>query len=266
VDDLVGTLIVTVQDSGPMTVEAWGPQPRLNGLDIAVRDGRLEVDASNYEDTHSVWDWHHWLDFSQLAEPSPHDLTVRIGVPRGSDIDVDSLVGDATIGDTQGNLRLAAASTKARIGRVASAKVELGGSGRVEIAAVTGALRLDVGGSGKIATGPIGSLRADIAGSGDAQFGPIAGGLDLDIAGAGDVSTPRVNGPTKISIAGSGSVKIADGTADPLHVEIMGAGKFDFGGIAVDPHVEAFGSGSVHIKSYRGHLSSEGMADVKIGD
>jgi hypothetical protein len=46
----------------------------------------------------------------------------------------------------------------------------------------------------------------------------------------------------------------------------MGAGKFDFGGIAVDPHVEAFGSGSVRIKSYRGKLSSEGMADVKIGD
>jgi hypothetical protein len=60
-------------------------------------------------------------------------------------------------------------------------------------------------------------------------------------------------------------VKIADGTADPLHVDIMGAGNFIFGGVAVDPHIDAVGSGNVKLKSYRGHLDTEGMADVKIG-
>jgi hypothetical protein len=264
-DDVVGTLIVAVRDGGPMTVEAWGARDRLNGLSVGVHDGRLDVDCAELDQNESVWDWRHWFDFSHMNEPSPHNLTIRVTVPRGADVDVESLVGDATIGDTQGNLRLEAAATRARIGRVASANIEIGGSGRVDIASVTGTLKLDVGGSGKISTGPIGNLRADLAGSGDAQFGPINGGMDLDIAGAADVSAVRVNGPTKITIAGSGSVRIAEGTADPLHVEIMGSGNFYFGGVAVDPHVEAFGSGNVRIKSYRGKLDTEGMADVKIG-
>jgi hypothetical protein len=48
-------------------------------------------------------------------------------------------------------------------------------------------------------------------------------------------------------------------------VDIMGAGNFVFGGVAVDPHIDAVGSGNVKLKSYRGHLDTEGMADVKIG-
>ena len=92
--------------------------------------------------------------------------------------------------------------------------------------------------------------------------------MHMDIAGSGDVSAARVNGPTHIEIAGSGSVKVADGNADPLHVEIMGAGNFEsFGGVAVDPHIEALaGSGTaVKLKSYTGHMNSEGMANVQIG-
>ena len=266
VDDIVGTLLVNVRNGGPMMVEAWGARERLNGLRADVDDDRLVIKGTEFNDSRSVWDWQHWFDFSNLTEETSRNLTVRITVPRGTDVEIKGLVGNTTIGDTQGALRLEAAATKARIGRVASADLDLGGSGRIEIASVSGALKLDVGGSGKVTTGSVGSVDADIAGSGDAQFGAIANGLNLDIAGSGDVSAARVNGPTRVDIAGSGSVKIADGTADPLHVEIMGAGNFIFGGVAVDPHVEAFGSGNIHIKSYRGHLDSEGMADVKIGE
>jgi len=60
-------------------------------------------------------------------------------------------------------------------------------------------------------------------------------------------------------------VKIADGKADPLHVEIMGAGNFAFGGVANNPHIEAVGSGSVKLKSYTGKLDTEGMTNVQIG-
>jgi hypothetical protein len=45
----------------------------------------------------------------------------------------------------------------------------------------------------------------------------------------------------------------------------MGAGNFVFGGVAVDPHIEAVGSGTVKLKSYTGHMDSEGMANVQIG-
>ena len=265
-DDIVGTLTVNVRNGGPVTVEVAGTRPRVQGISVSDEDDKVVIDGSNSSENESVWNWHNWLNFSSESEPRTDNLNIKVTVPRGTSVEVSDLVGDATIGDTQGELHFEAAASKARIGRVGPARISLGGAGRVDIAQVSGPLHLEVGGSGKVSVGPTQSVHADIAGSGDAQFGAISGGLSLDIAGSGDVSAASVNGPTSIDIAGSGSVKIADGTANPLHVDIMGAGNFVFGGVAVDPHIDAVGSGNVKLKSYRGHLDTEGMADVKIGE
>jgi hypothetical protein len=265
VDDLVGTLIIDVKDSGPMTVEVSGNPSRLNHLQVSADGGTLHIDGEEAGDNNSVWDWKNWFNFSDGEYRRTNNLFVHVTIPRGADVHVDDLVGNATIGDTGGILHFGAAATTAHIGRVKEAHIDVGGSGKIYVAQVDGALHLDVGGSGKIVVGSTQSVDADIAGSGDVTLGPIAGGLKLDIAGSGDVSAPRVNGPVHVEIAGSGSVKIADGTADPLHVEIMGAGNFTFGGMAVDPHVEAVGSGSVKLKAYKGKLNSEGMSNIQIG-
>jgi len=265
-DDIVGMVIVNVGNAGPMTVEVSGTKTRVNDVKVYVKDNTLRVDGSGYDNNSSVWDWNNWFNFSNDDwDRRTDNLYVKVTVPRGTNVNISSLVGNAAIGDTEAALHLDAAVTNARIGKVASAKIDLGGDGEVDIAQVDGPLILDVGGSVKVKVGPVGSVRADIAGSGDATFGAIAGGLTLDIAGSADVTAARVNGPTKIDIAGSGNVKIADGVANPLHVDLMGAGDFDFGGVAVDPHIDAVGSSSVRIKAYRGHLDTEGMADVKIG-
>lgn len=263
--DIVGRVTVNVRNGGPVTVDVAGARPRVDGVTIEQEDGRVVVDGSNSSDTHSVWNWRNWFNFSSDWTPNNNNLLIKVTVPRGADVEVSDLVGDATIGDTLGELHFDAAATKARIGRVGPAHVSLGGAGQLDIAQVNGPLHLEMGGSGKITVGPVRDVDADIGGSGDAQFGAIDGGLKLDIAGSGDVSAASVNGPTHVDIAGSGSVKIANGTANPLHVDIMGAGDFIFGGVAVDPHIDAVGSGNVKLKSYRGHLDSEGMADVKIG-
>ncbi len=266
-EDVVGTVVVTVRDSGPMSVQISGARERVAGVEVSQDDGRLNIEASSDgEDSQSVWDWKNWFNFHNSESHESNDLTIKVAVPRGSDVNVEDLVGEAYIGDTMGNLRFEAASSNAHIGKVAKAKISLGGSGRIDIAGVTGLLDVDMGGSGKLVAGPTGSVKADIAGSGDAQLGAIAGGLSVDIAGSGDITAAHVNGPTHIDIAGSGTVRIADGIANPLHVDIMGAGNLYFGGVAVDPHIDAVGSGTVHLKAYRGKLDSEGMADVKIGD
>lgn len=265
-EDVVGTIIVAVRDGGPMTLEVSGARERVSGVQVHQEGDKLIVEGSSYEDDKSVWDWRNWFNFKVENHNSVGDLYVKVTVPRGADVNVEDLVGDAYIGDTMGALHFEAATSKAKIGRVSKAKIDLGGTGHIEIASVTGELDIDMGGSGKIITGPVGNVKADIAGSGDAQFGVISGGLSLDIAGSGDVTAAHVNGPTRVDIAGSGSVRIADGIANPLHVDIMGAGSLYFGGIAIDPRIDAVGSGTVHIKAYRGKLSSDGMADVKIGD
>ena len=51
---------------------------------------------------------------------------------------LEDLVGDATIGDTYGPLRLEATAGDATVGRVASARVELAGSGKIAMSDVAG--------------------------------------------------------------------------------------------------------------------------------
>ena len=53
---------------------------------------------------------------------------------------------------------------------------------------------------------------------------------------------------------------------DPFKVEIAGSGDVFFGGLAVNPNIDAFGSGKVKLHAIKGKLNSEGMANVKIGD
>lgn len=263
VDDLVGTLTVKVGDRGPATLDIAGIKSRVDGLEVRKSGDTLRIEGTR---TNSVWNWHDWFNFSIHDRSEPQNLRVTVTVPRGTELRVDGLIGDARIGDTQAPLHFDAAASKAVIGKVSRAKISLAGSGKIAIVEVAGPLDLDIAGSGKVRVGRTGAVKADVAGAGDAQLGDIKGGLKLDIAGSGDVSANSVNGPVKVSIAGSGSIKIAKGQADPLNVDIMGSGNFDFGGNAVNPNLSALGSGSVKLKSYTGHLKSNGSVTVKVND
>lgn len=261
VEDLVGSLVVTAKPDGPIALQVSGIKSRVDGIQVSSDGGTLHIEGTHIN---SVWDWRNWFNFSIHDESRPQNLIVKLTVPAGTDLDVHGLVGDAKIGDTMGPLRLEAAATNARIGRVGKAKLSFAGSGKIDIVEVSGPLHLEIAGSGKVRVGKSGRVNADIAGAGDASLGTIDGGLNLDIAGSGDVAADRVNGPVKIGIAGSGSVKIASGEAKPFKVSIMGSGNVDFGGNAVDPDISALGSGSVRLKSYSGHLSSSGSVSVKV--
>lgn len=261
VQDLVGNLSIGVKDGGPATVQVSGARERVDALSVRGSGDTLEIEG---EGGQSVWDWHRWLDFSDMHHHG--ELSVKLTVPRGTSVHVEDLVGDAQIGDIMAPLRFSAVSTNSTIGRVSEAHVSLDGSGRITIGDIAGDLNAESAGDGKIAAGNVHNVKADLAGSGAVNVGAVNGSLRVDIAGSGDFTASRVNGPTHVDIAGSGSVNIAGGEANPLHVDILGSGDFSFGGVAVDPHISALGSGNVRIKSYRGKLASDGMANVKIGD
>lgn len=263
VEDVVGDIRVIVQD-GPMKVDVSGSKEMVNGLSVKNQGGSLYIDGSDNV-SYRVWDWRSWFDFSHIRDDDRQGhLSIKVTVPKGTPIKISDLIGNAAIGDTYGPVSLESVSSNATIGKVSQANVSLGGSGKIAIADVWGELKLEIAGSGRITAGHAGSVRADIAGSGDAQIGSISGGVKIDIAGSGDFTAAKVNGPVNVDIAGSGNVKIADGVADPLKVDILGAGDLYFGGVAVNPSISAMGSGNVHLKSYRGKLSNDGMADVRI--
>lgn len=261
IDNLAGTLTVTVTDSGPATLQISGIKSRLDDMTVDQRGDTLKI---SFARQNSVWDWHDWFNFSIHDRMKPENLQVALSVPRGAGLNIDGLIGDAKIGDTMGPLRLEAVASRATIGKVKDAKISLAGSGRVEMTQVDGKLKLEIAGSGKIRVGSSKGVDADVAGAGDARLGDIDGGLKIDIAGSGDVAANSVNGPVRVSIAGSGSIKIARGQADPFHVSIIGSGNVDFHGHAVNPHLSALGSGRVRIKSYSGNLSSSGSIHVEV--
>jgi hypothetical protein len=262
-DDVVGTVRVDVKDSGPMAIQVNGLPERVKKVHVGMKGGTLMVSS---ESVGTVWDWRHWFDFSRANINKPSQLQIHIAVPRGSDVDVDETAGNVTIGNTMGKLKFSVQGhTESSIGNVAEADLDMAGSGKLTVGNVTGLARIDTAGSGNIRLGDVGKVNADIAGSGSITTGAVKGAIDVDIAGSGDFSAASVQGPTSVSIAGSGSVTIAGGEADPLKVEIMGSGNVNFGGVAVNPRIEAMGSGSVKIKSYRGTLQNDGMAKVNIG-
>jgi Putative auto-transporter adhesin, head GIN domain len=263
-DDIVGTIAIAVAASGPMILEVSGDKNRVNSLDVDADGDTLRIEGS---DAHDVWDWRNWFNFNFHENDRTQNLNIKLTVPKGAEVQVHDLVGNANIGDTYGPLKFEAAATEAKIGKIGKADISLSGAGKVDVAQIDGPLSLDIAGSGRLNIGPVnGKLSADVAGAGDASVGAVAGGLSVDIAGSGDLAVASVAGRTAIDIAGSGSVKIADGEANPLHVDIMGSGNLDFGGMAVDPTISALGSGNVRLKAYRGKLSSTGMASIKVGD
>lgn len=263
---VIGSIKVDVKDSGPMTLDVAGTKRAVDGLDVHVEDGTLQIEGSDEGGTIAVWDWRKWFDFSDVGKSHHYKLDLRLSVPRGSDVAVEDFIGNAAIGDTMGNLSFSANATKSKIGKVKDAKIELEGSGQVDMSQVFGALNIEIDGSGKVNAGDVKSVHAELNGSGDAAIGSINGPLHLEIAGSGSLTATKVTGPVKIEIAGAGSVKIADGVADPFKVEIAGSGDVFFGGLAVNPSIEAFGSGKVKLHAIKGKLNSEGMANVKIGD
>ncbi len=263
VDDIVGSVRVNVQD-GPMKVDVSGPREMVAGLTVKQDGGQLRV-SGNEVDSTNVWDWKKWFDFSHINDNRDGKLFIKVTVPKGSEVRVEDLVGNATIGDTFGPLRLETTAGDSTVGRTASARISMAGSGKTVVGDVAGELRLDIAGSGHVQAHNAGSVKANIAGSGDATVAAVANGISVDIAGSGDFTAQKVNGPVKIDIAGSGNVRIKDGYADPLHVDIIGAGDLYFGGMAVNPRISAMGSGNVRIKAYKGQLKNDGMADVQIG-
>jgi hypothetical protein len=260
-ESVVGTVRVDVKDTGPMAIQVSGVPERVKAVHVKASGGTLRVES---EQVGSVWDWRHWFDFRRINN-NPGQLQIRIAVPRGTPVDVDETAGTVTIGNTMGPLTFSVQGyTESSIGNVTSAKLDMAGAGKLTIANVYGPVDIDTAGSGNIRLGDVARIKADIAGSGSVTTGNVNGGIDVDIAGSGDFSAASVHGPASASIAGSGSVTIAGGEANPFRVEIMGSGNVSFGGLAVNPKIEAMGSGTVRIKAYRGNLENDG-AKLNIG-
>ena len=167
-----------------------------------------------------------------------------------------------------------------------SVDLDFSGCGAATIADVTGALDLEVAGSGRIAAGAARRLNADVAGSGEVSAGAIAERADVDLAGSGTVTIASLTGSLSADAAGSGNVIVQGGaitTADVdlagsgdvdiaapiqvLNVAIVGSGDVDVTAAVGDVDADIAGSGGVNVQSVTGAVRKEvwGSGDVHVG-
>jgi len=264
-DHVIADVTVNVRDGGQASVQIQGPRFLVDGMHTQDGGGTLSITGpANDNRNFNVWDVSKWFDYSDVGDDQR--VRVWVTVPRGSDVNAKRMIGDLSIGDTNGHITVETITGDVKVGRVSDAKLKVVGGGDISVTGVQGTLSLDIAGSGDVRIGSVGGSAAiTVAGSGDSSITNVGGGLNANIAGSGDLKVGNVNGAVTISMAGSGDVSIAGGKADPLKVSMVGGGDLSFGGVAVNPTLSSIGSGDVWINAYQGHLSSSGMGDIHIG-
>ena len=255
IDELVAQLdLVTVAQPGPVRVQASGKPDTMKEFHVRTVGDELVIRLDSDEEEA----WFPWNLFNMWSrDRKVQDLQVRITAPVGTPYDIDGMIGVIKAGDLDAPLHVAGHAVQARFGRVQSAKVEIAGSGRIDVGAVKETIEIEVAGSGNISAASASSADVEIAGGGNVSLGPLAGGLNADVAGSGDIRVAQLNGPVDVEIAGSGSVLVNNGQATSFSVEIAGSGDVMFKGHVVNPKVEIMGSGDVTVGSYSGNLDQE---------
>ncbi|MGQ0740928.1 MAG: GIN domain-containing protein, partial [Alphaproteobacteria bacterium] len=228
IEDVFGHVTVKVTERGPVTLSITGPKPVVDAIRVHAGN-KLHISE---EHKGHVWNWREWFEFKRQKKQR---VSLVLTAPRGTPLRIDDFVGEFNVGNLQSPVHISAAAAKGTVGNVQSARIELAGSGTVDIGTVSEQLRIEIAGSGTIRAGASAGAVIEIGGSGDAKLGPVLGGLKVEIAGSGDVHVASVNGPTSIETAGAGNVRIDTGEADPFKVSVLGAGNVVFGGEAVNP-------------------------------
>lgn len=172
-------------------------------------------------------------------------VQISITMPREAPIETHHLIGSFSLDSTNGALTLGAAAAEINLGQVATAVVQAEGSSQLRVNQAN-SLQLSMGGSSGVEAGQVGSLQVQSSGS-----------MKLVLQ--------KLNGPAEIDMSGSGTAYIREGTANPLHLRIMGAGQFEMDGMAVNPVIEGMGFATVRLRAYSGQPDVRGMVQMRVG-
>ncbi len=265
VDSFIGTIEILVEDRSTIEVSAVGSAEHMENFHVDQSGDAVEV---SYDRDDFRWnDWSTWVSWwgANTVKISDYPV-VTVRVPEGTSVEVDSMTGNFTAGDLNGELNFdGAGAIDATIGTLQTANIDVAGAADITLGDVAGSVTISIAGAADVHGQSAGSLDLEMSGASDVSFGHVANDLDISIAGVGDVDVTSVNGVVDISIAGAGEVSIDEGRAEEFDVSISGSGEVFFGGTAVDPDISIAGSGEVRIHDYEGELDHSGMGHVEIG-
>jgi hypothetical protein len=157
-----------------------------------------------------------------------------------------------------------------RVGASEGGVLGVFGCGSVDVAAVTGDLRLRVTGSGDVTLADVsGALDVALTGSGDLRATRAGGDATLRLSGSGDLELGRIGGALDASLTGSGSLEAGDVGAGAA-LRLTGSGDVAVGDVRGALSARLTGSGGVSAQSVTGpratlRLNSSGDIDVRGG-
>lgn len=240
-------LVVTAEDRPDYLIEIANPG-RVPTPEIRLENGRVLITGrlkNRISDCHEGGG----ADIAGYGVLTLEELpVVTIRAPRTLSLDVSSA------GLTE-------------VGAAEAVNLSLSGCAAARIADVTGALDLDVAGSGSVDAASAGALDLDLAGSGRVGVGAVAGGADVDLAGSAQANIASVGGALDADLGGSGAIVVAGGQISTLDVDVAGSGRFELTGGAVnDADVDIAGSGQIRLAApmQRLTVSTAGSGDVAV--
>ena len=135
-------------------------------------------------------------------------VAVEAKVPEGIDLEVVGFTGKAEIGAIKGSLRLECIGCTAKAEGAVGANLQVTGEGDVGLAAVEDGLDVGVTGAGKVevAKGEVADLHVAIQGDGEVAFLGEAKSATVELVGAGLVRLGSV-GHLERSIVGAGQIE-----------------------------------------------------------
>ncbi|WP_439477220.1 GIN domain-containing protein [Brevundimonas sp.] len=171
-------------------VRATGPQSLVHRLRfvngrLALED--LPLDSDGAQSVRQGWVSMRWN--SKTYGPSDK-LQVFITAPSVRSFELNSGT-DLSIRDYNQptlTVRVNGAGDVAAVGETGAVTVDLSGSGEVDLTALrTTDATVDLNGSGDVRVGPTGTARIDISGSGDVQLTRRPANLQQTLSGSGDI-------------------------------------------------------------------------------
>lgn len=129
------------------------------------------------------------------------------------------------------------------------ARIELKGSGNIEIGNVGGTAGVSLTGSGDINIGKVSDDSvSSIRGSGNLHYDALAGISKMNIRGSGNIDVDYMTGDAEFEIRGSGDIRVAGGELNWFIANVSGSGNVDYDGSAVNFRSNVKGSGDINTR------------------
>ena len=193
----------------------------------------------------------------KIQAPDSVKLILQKSIIHGQFANIDSLSANLISCD---KLTLNNVQNDARIEIRGSGDVEINtvggnlnnsirGSGNINIQSVGGSASSSIRGSGDI---NIGTIEQDsvsqILGSGDIHYDRISGIHKMTITGSGDIKVNKIIGDAELLVRGSGDIEIDDGELNWLIATVRGSGDIDYDGAVNNRRLSVTGSGEIDTK------------------